>query len=257
MALGTSGGLLVVSLDIDGDSSNGRAGAATESATKRLLEVLQRRQVAATFAMTHPGANKLAETVTASDLGHEVAVLGDSSWVGPRAGRTRFARELAWRVRRASDAGLTIRSLALSDGTLDDHLDLLVKHRIGAIREASIAPPHPSRVIRPQLFRYGIWKAAVTCRLPSPGRLWKSADGLVATALKRAATHGEVVHLAIDVAKMAGDEQPTLLSLGRALDRAEMLRTAGRMNVCTLSAAVWELSRVEATRRSQSVLRAA
>src|SRR5690554_2760107 len=62
-----------------------------------LVEILDSYRLAATWAVGDPAHSAVTTLVTRSSVPHELALLGDHHWVGPTAGRTRFARELARR----------------------------------------------------------------------------------------------------------------------------------------------------------------
>jgi hypothetical protein len=125
----------------------------------------------ATWAVADPAISAATDRILADSRLHEIAVLGDGSWVGATAGRSRFGNELQRRVTHGRAAGLDIRSLVLRDTDLDDHSDLVVKLGI-----QTIAVPHKSRnrIFRSdrslpavQQVRFGLWKIPVINALPT------------------------------------------------------------------------------------------
>ena len=92
MLLGTSGGLLVVSVDVDSEPTTGQGSQASDAATLQLVELLDRRRIPATFALTHPGTTSLSRAIASGRSGHELALLGDGSGACPEPGASGAAR---------------------------------------------------------------------------------------------------------------------------------------------------------------------
>ena len=121
------------------------------STTDSLIEALRDCRLAATWAVADPAVSAATEVIRAAaennnaenDNAHDIAVLGDHTWIGPQAGRTRFARELSRRVLRAQVAGIGVSTLGVRDAVLSDHLDLLVQHGIPAVRGTRPLPAAP------------------------------------------------------------------------------------------------------------------
>jgi hypothetical protein len=159
----------VLSLVIDAEMDAARRGmdqqVQLETVTGKLLTLLARYQLPATWAVADPAISAATDRILGVSAGHEIAVLGDCSWVGRTAGRTRFGNELQRRVTHGRAAGLDIQSLVLRDTDLEDHSDLVVKLGI-----QSIAVPHksPNRIFRRsaglahvQQIRFGLWRIPV------------------------------------------------------------------------------------------------
>ena len=109
-----------------------------EDVTGRLAQLFSKYQVPATWAVADPAVSAATDRLVAANLAHEIAILGDRTWVGREAGRTRFAKELSRRVMRGRGAGLNVSSLLLRDVELEDNLDLLARARY-----TSPIPPAP------------------------------------------------------------------------------------------------------------------
>jgi hypothetical protein len=105
-----------------------------EDYTDLLLKLSAAYDTPVTWAVSDPAFSAAKEGILQSSLAHEIALLGDATWVGATAGRARFARELARRVSAAESQGISIQSLVLRDAEPDDNLDLLRLHGIGALR---------------------------------------------------------------------------------------------------------------------------
>ena len=74
--------------------------ASLETVTAELAERLARYNLPASWAVADPAVSAATERLLHAGAAHEIAILGDRSWVGREAGRARFARELARRVTR-------------------------------------------------------------------------------------------------------------------------------------------------------------
>src|SRR6478672_2251214 len=81
------------------------------SLTKRLVALAETYRLPITWAACDPAHSAATSLIMRSALEHEFAILGDANWVGPSAGRTRFARELVRRLTQARAAGLGVSSL--------------------------------------------------------------------------------------------------------------------------------------------------
>lgn len=108
-------GTLTLSLDWEleiggGTPSNWRH---VDDLTPELVELLDALRLPATWGVADPARSAATESILASKQTHELAVLGDRSWLGWGAGGQRAARELTRRVLGAAAKQLPIRSLLL------------------------------------------------------------------------------------------------------------------------------------------------
>ncbi|QDU27985.1 hypothetical protein ETAA8_30770 [Anatilimnocola aggregata] len=81
--------------------------------TPELVALLDSHAIPATWAVADPARSAATEPVLASTQPHELAVLGDRSWLGWGAGGSRANRELARRINGAAARQITIRTLVL------------------------------------------------------------------------------------------------------------------------------------------------
>ena len=151
-----------------------------EATTQRLVKLLDRLRVPATWAVADPAVSAATEVLLAAGAGHEIAILGDPTWVGQQAGRARFGRELARRVAHAKAAGIAISTLALRGTELADSLDLAVKQDISVVRpnfrEGSGGWFSRPVSRTPAAIRFGLWDVPASMRLPCSSR-WKFGGG--------------------------------------------------------------------------------
>ena len=193
-------GFVAISIDL---GNLQRQSKAETEATVRLLLALQRHGVPATWAIADPGDCDLSDEILNTNCDHEIAILGDHTWVGRRAGRTRFARELTGRVEKARAAGIPVSTLAVRDARLDQHLDLLVKHRISVVRDAK-SDVSQAIGVRPRSLRYGVLQAPATYQLPAANRWWQSTPvGVARKAIQRASVSNEIAHVVFDMERIA------------------------------------------------------
>src|SRR3954463_15433317 len=79
--------------------------------TRRLISLADAERPPITWAVSDPAPSAATSLLLQSAVEHEMALLGNVSWVGATAGRTRFARELVRRIMQARAAGLDVTSL--------------------------------------------------------------------------------------------------------------------------------------------------
>ncbi|MBI3838847.1 MAG: hypothetical protein HY288_13070 [Planctomycetia bacterium] len=247
--------ILTVSIDLELDAK--RLGLAErrslEEITGRLLNLLAKYDLAATWAVADPAA---IERIAATSAAHEVALFGDSTWVGREAGRGRFGRELTRRAVRGRGAGLAISTLVLKSTELDDHADLAIKHGITAVRHAEPQSDKSARRFLPQSLRYGLWSFPVSCTLPGTCR-WlpgggggRRARALIDQAIKRRG----LAQLAIDAHELAARGYSALHVLKRVLAHADWRRRQGVLDIATIGTTASRLSRQHQSKPSRSIL---
>ena len=229
------------------------------SMTDSLIEALRDFRLAATWAVADPAVSAATEAIRAAaennnddDDAHDIAVLGDHTWIGPQAGRTRFARELSRRVLRAQVAGIGVSTLVVRDAVLCDHLDLLVKHGITAVRDTRPLPSGTPYGAEP--VRYGVWRMGATHRLGdlAAGRL--GASGAIRRAVSRAAARAEACHLVIDAAQLARAGKGAPQRLQRVLRHIARLRDREELSVRTMAQTARTLMPARGRRAARSIL---
>ena len=134
--------------------------------TKELIAVLDSHRLPATWAVGDPAHSATTALVTLSAVPHEMALLGDHHWVGPTAGRTRFARELARRVSQARAQGLEVVTIVPRVAPIAEHIDLIVKQDIRAVVEVANDATERTRPAQTRALHYGVWEFSASQRLP-------------------------------------------------------------------------------------------
>jgi hypothetical protein len=255
-----SGGVLVISVDLE--LPLGHCGVVEErlldETTGKLLALCDKYRMSATWGVADPVHSAATDRVRAASVAHEIAVLGDATWVGSQAGRARFAGELSRRVLKARAAGLPISTLIPAEVVLDDHLDLVVKNGITAVRGVVDHGGRSRRTAQPHALHFGLWEFPGSLRLPGDSRwLYGGGRGIWARrGLRRAAKGRRVFHLVVDAPRLGSSGTTAVSTLERVLQYADRLRSAERLLVATLAEVSGRLSQTRHTRPSRSILRA-
>jgi len=257
-------GILAISIDLDLDVQRrgGDQQRSLETIGRQLADLLDQYHLPATWAVADPAVSAATDRILATDPAHEIAILGDRTWVGPEADRPRFARELTRRATRGRTAGLAISTLLLRGTELDSHLDLAVKQGITAVARAETKPgTRWFARTRPEIapLRFGLWQLPTQLALPSERdwRFWRSPARQAKTELARAVTEREVFHLSISGLAAAEASRSTLRTLDRLLADAARAREAGLLVVETVAATARRLSGGRQANPARSILQPA
>ena len=255
-------GMLTISVDLEPDMT--RLGVnqqrALEETTTQLLVLMEKHGLPATWGVADPAVSAATERIRERRASHEIAILGDATWVGRVAGRGRFGRELTRRVAHARGAGIPLTTLVLRTVTLEEHCDLVIKQGIVAVRQpAPHEPVDASQHLVPQTLRYGLWSFAVSQRLPGGGRWLPGGGGLrrARLGIDRTIAARGLFHLMIDAPALADRGHSALGVLDRVLEHAAGRRHLGVLDIATLGAAVGKLAAQYRGTPSRSILRVA
>lgn len=228
--------------------------------TPRLLDLFGQFEVPATWAVADPAVSAARERIVAARGGHELAILGDASWVGRAAGRGRFARELERRTARARAEGLPIETLVLKAVLPVDHCDLAIKEGIIAARHLSASHLRNSpRRLQPRTLRFGLWGFPVSITLPGTRRWWPGGGGTRAArfAIDEAVSGQGLVHLVVDAPELAARGGSAWRVLERVVEHVARRRRHGLLDVATLGTTARRLAGENRGQPSRSILRPA
>ena len=159
-----------------------------------------------TWAVSDPAYSAATSRILRSDVDHELAILGDANWLGPTAGRTRFARELARRVSQARGAGIHVKTLVPRVASVERHIDLVVKQQITAISGVDTIPVPSRQTSLPRAIHYGVWELPTSGCMPvEAGRFTPVAWSHWRTwrRIRRAIVAAATYHLMIDATALA------------------------------------------------------
>lgn len=257
--------IFTLSIDLELDPLKLETGQprALEAATQRLVKLLDRLRVPATWTVADPAVSAATEVLLAANAGHEIAILGDPTWVGAQAGRTRFGRELNRRVTHAKGAGIEITTLALRGTELNDHLDLAVKQGISVIRadyrEVSsgwFARPVPGT---PATVRFGLWDVPASMRLPGTSR-WKPGGGgrrRARTGIAAAIVNHGVFQIQVDALLLAERGTMAEHTLEQIVRHALSRQQEGFLEIGTLAMVARKLAGERTANPARSILHSA
>jgi len=239
--------------DIDHDVQHHRGLARV---TEHLFELFNRHRMPTTWAVGDPAHSAAAVLVAASETKHALALLGDRYWIGPTAGRTRFAHELARRVSQARAASIDVVTLVPRVAPVQEHVDLVVKHGICAV-VAAAEPPKRGVAVVPRTLHYGVWQFSASESLPLRSSWLPVGGWTLLRKTRRAAREAATFHLVIDAAAIDSTGRSVAHTIEPLVRRVAKLRDRGLVQVETVAAAAARLSDRPAATPQRSILRAA
>lgn len=222
--------------------------------TRQLIATMEAERIPVTWAVNDPAHSAATPLVLRSAVAHEIAVLGDANWVGPTAGRTRFARELVRRVTQARHAGLEISSLVPRVASIEDHIDLVVKQHITAV--AGLAPAVGERhATETRALHYGVWEFPISATLPLKATWFGTGKRTLWRTIRRTANEAGTLHVLVDASAIAAAGRSDESVVRWLMHRAATLRDRGLIRFETLRATAARLSDVPAISPQRSILR--
>jgi hypothetical protein len=253
-----------VSISVDLDSQ--MRGAATpspnllEPVVRPLVDLLGKARMTATWFAAEPAISPSVHQVLDSDCSHEAAIVLAGDWSGHEQGRIRFATELLRRKRAAEQSGILVATIAAPNGVTPENHEFLVRHGIMVIRSGEVTTRRgkgrtASRGITS--LRYGLWQIGDVVKLSaggwfgghfSAGRICRAIDGAIADRT--------VLHLVIDVPRLATERRPALNGFAKVLRHITQCQSAG-LRAGSVTEMISRLTAPKAVRSAHSVLRAA
>lgn len=191
----SSSGFLTLSLDLELEISRATPDQLRwlDQVTPELVALLDTHAIAATWAVADPGRSAATEAILNSRQKHELAVLGDRSWLGWGAGGSRASRELARRINGAAARQIRVRSLVLHNEAsfaLDLPLQELgiqiLRQPVGheVIQPVALASLSPDLLVAEQVQRLSVpgwwswdWESHLLARCRRLGRLGGQFSG--------------------------------------------------------------------------------
>jgi len=244
-------GTVVLSIDVPAEGATG--GRINDTLARKLFHMVESRHLSASWVPLCPQQFSLRDELAAPNTQHDLALVGDSSWIGKAAGRPRFARELAARVQAVRSANINVAAIALRDAQLDDHLDLLVKHRVGMIRGWR----RGGASLQPQSVRFGVWYSPVSVVLPQPNDWsWLGTSWSLRKTVRSVIQAAGVAHVVIDAARIEGNNA-ALGELDLVLAHLQRQRDKGVLKVTSLSGLTRTLIRQPNVKKATSILHVA
>ncbi len=248
--------LVTVQLDPVADGRTFERHKELSNVTAQLIELMDANRLPATWAVSDPAHSAATSRILRSGVGHEFAILGDANWLGPAAGRTRFARELARRVAQARSAGLSVHTLVPRQ-TAVEHIDLIVKQQISAIAGIDYQTRASRQIASPRALHYGVWELPIIGRMPVQSRWFFYGGWSMWRRIRRAARDAATFHLLLDAPAICGEGRGAQKTIAWLVRRIANWRDRGLVRVETLRAAAARLANVPAVKPQRSILRRA
>lgn len=205
-----------------------------ERLTWQMLDLLDQQQMPATWGLANPALSAAREAILSSPQRHELAVLGDRTWIGQGTVRSRLEREISRRFAGAQKSGLPARTLLLRHEGEPLDLSLLYASGITAIRgparllAETPATPSESRE------RYGVYHPVQVWQVPAKVQWWHLQWWRFAQRLESACVHGESLHLVLDAARLVKAGSHGVLGMAKVLARIAAYRQSGSLEVATI-----------------------
>jgi len=252
-------GVVTISIDLELeiDHYTSRRQGELDRVRDRLCELLQAYRIPATWAVADPARSAASDPILASGMGHEIAVLGDRTWIGPGAGRTRLSRELARRFDGARRVGIAATTLVLRGCDCLPEVDLLLAHAVTAVRagtEAASPRSHPP-VAAP--LRYGIWQAPPARLVPSLKSWWNPSRWIGRRELRSAIATGALLHFQIDAPQLIESCDLGLRGVEELAAALSQHPDQQRLRLATLGTLAAEHLRQRSATSARSILRPA
>jgi len=245
--------MVTVELDPAAEAVNIERHRELADVTRRLVSLFDTHRIPATFAASDPAHSAATPIIIRSHENHEMAILGDANWIGPTAGRTRFARELVRRVTQARAAGLDVTSLVPRVASVDKHIDLVVKQNITVV--TATADAQKTRPAVPRALHYGVWELPVCGTLPTAVRWFSTPGWSTWREIRRAASDATMFHLIVDVPAVTQHVAASERTLAWFVRRVATLRDRGMVKIETLRTTASRLSAVPTVSPQSSILR--
>lgn len=224
----------------------------------KLVQMLQRYQLAATWALPRPGHGLVTGLLQTGSTAQEIALLADRSWAHHGVSRRQFAETLEKRLESAERQGVRIRSLALPNCQSASHLDLIVKQEMTALRAGDQRNGRKANG-QPHALRFGLWNIPASGSFPNLQHWLWGAGSYAKTqqGIRRSMQLGLTTHLVIDGERLEETASADLRSLEKILRHASDAQGRGTLRVETMSQLVSRKMQPRRSEPAQSILRRA
>jgi hypothetical protein len=203
--------------------------------TPELVALLDSHGIAATWAVADPARSAATDAILDSKLPHEIAVLGDRTWLGWGAGGSRANRELARRISGAAARQIDIRTLVLHNESSFANGLQLAELGIQTIRQ-----PIGHEVLRP-VSLIGLAKGLAIAEqvqrltLPNWWNWWEGESPLLSRCRQRSRLPERATcHLGLDAQQLCLAGPRGLHRLAHLLDELSELHTRRQVRLLTL-----------------------
>jgi len=225
---------------------------------QQLLQLFQQARIPATWGFSDPANSQFVPELIDESGMHEVALLGDASWISLEKGRRGFCQQLVQRLADARRVGCELSTLALYDGQLQDDFDLLAKHQISMVRQPGKKQRSGKDAPRHRTLRYGLWEAPRATSVSPSTRVWARRSRMVVDrAIRRTIRHGGIGHIALDLTAGQYASACGLEFVARVLETISKHRQDDQLEVCTLRDVATQWRPCQQVVKARSLLRVA
>jgi len=249
--------LATIHLDPLTDDRNAEGLSRLPSVTQGLIALMNSLRFPTTWAVSDPAFSAARPQVLCSAVTHELAISGDPSWVGPTAGRTRFARELARRVSQARHAGINVSSFVPRVASVQRHIDLVVKQQITAVAGVTIDSKCHLQAASPRMLHYGVCEFPTNAHFPPKTAWFFNGAWAVWRCVSLVVRHATTFHLVIDAPTVAKRGHRAEKAIALLMERIAGLSDRGLVVPVTLRTAAALLTEVPLRSPQRSILRPA
>lgn len=248
--------LLSIDLELEIDHYSSRAQSRLDQVRDGLVELFRQHQIPATWAVADPARSAASDPILASGAGHEIAVLGDRTWIGYGAGPLRLERELARRFNGARRVGMKVTTLALRNCPAPADVTPLVAQGITAVRGPAVATAAAARKFLPPV-RCGLWEAPTAWLIP-PQPTWRLFDRWqMRREMQRTIRERSLLHWEINAQRLADARRGGWQLIEESLAALAGERQRGRIQILTMGAAAAAHLRPRTAVPAHSILRPA
>lgn len=225
---------------------------------EQLAGTFARHDVVATWAIAQSVNSPIADIIHAADERHELALLGDGSWLSESIRREEIVQHFAENMRHAADVGKPLRTLVLRAEASESLLPIFKKRGINTLRPMATTEFSRSPQREPALRNNDMWVSESTAVFPARGRLLGRMDiGFRGKQILNRARHKKTTEqLNVVAANMLENPTAALRSLDRVLRFAAKFADHNALNLETLQEASTRWSPVRSVPQ-RSVLRPA
>jgi len=225
---------------------------------EQLVGTFARHDIAATWATAQSVESPVVDAIRFTESGHEIALLGDQSWLSESIRRDKIVSHFTENMEHAAANGKPLRTLVLRDEAPESLYVVFKKRGIDTLRPVATQSRTRDSQRDPALKINGMWLAPATAVFPARGSLLGRFDiGFRGKQiLNRARTKKTSEQLTIIASEMMENPTAALRSLDRILAYASRFRDQQTVVVETLEKATlrWHPRRIAPQR---SVLRPA
>ena len=134
--------------------------------SERMVQLFTGLRLGATWAVAEPARSKACATIIRAGGDHEIAIQGNSEWIGPDGRPHEVCPRVGLSCRPSPHAGIQVTSLVLRAAMIQEHVDLVLKQGISAVAGVTQECRPRLQQATPKALRYGVWELPASERLP-------------------------------------------------------------------------------------------